>query len=238
MPDMTSVVLPTYNERENITALVERIDSLGIVDEIIVVDDRSPDKTAAVARALKPSAALTVIERSGKLGLASAIIDGIRASHGNRIVVMDADQSHDPSIIPRLVAAIQAGADIAIGSRFAFGGGIVGWPIRRQAMSWLATRVARTLFRVAARDPMSGYFAIQRGVFERVRPLLRPRGYKILLELLVRGAPLRTEEIGYVFQDRKYGKSKLSWTIAREYLAMILALLFHKPGLKADDHAD
>ena len=223
-----AVVLPTYNERENIVGLVGSLDALGCVDEIVVVDDASPDKTADVVRTLPTRARLQLVERSGKLGLASAIIDGIRASRAAQIVVMDADLSHDPAIIPALSAALETDVDLAIGSRFAPGGGMVGWPLRRQWLSWLATRVAKSLLGVRERDPMSGYFAIRRNVFDRIAPRLRPRGYKILLELLVRGAPLRTREIGYVFQDRQYGKSKLSWTIGREYATMLLHLFFRR----------
>jgi dolichol-phosphate mannosyltransferase len=229
---LATVVLPTYNERDNIGRLIERLDALGCLHELIVVDDASPDGTAAAVRSMRTRVQIHLLERSGKLGLASAILDGIRMSHGQHIVVMDADLSHDPSIIPRMLQALDS-ADVAVGSRFADGGGMVGWPLQRQAMSWLATRVAQLLFGIRERDPMSGYFAIHRSVFDRIAPLLRPRGYKILLELLVRGAPLRTEEIGYVFQDRQYGKSKLSWTITREYGTMLFALMFRRRSRSA-----
>jgi dolichol-phosphate mannosyltransferase len=220
-----SVILPTYNERDTIGPLIDQLDRLGCLAEIVVVDDASPDGTADLVRLLKPGCRITLLERPGKLGLASAILDGIRASQGERVVVMDADRSHDPTIIPELLARLDT-VDLAIGSRFAPGGGMVGWPLRRQAMSWFATRLARRLLGVRERDPLSGFFAIRRSVFDRIAPRLRPRGYKILLELLVRGAPIRTAEIGFVFQDRQYGKSKLSWAIARQYGLMLVSLLF------------
>ncbi len=219
-----SLVLPTYNERENIGRLIERLDRLACLQEILVVDDASPDGTAQFVRSLRTRVPIRVIERSGKLGLASAIIEGIQASQTPLVAVMDADLSHDPNILPKLLASLN-NSDLAIGSRFADGGGMVGWPLQRQLLSWVATRVAQLLLRVRERDPMSGFFAIRREVFDRIAPQLRPRGYKILLELIVRGAPIHTREVGYVFQDRQYGKSKLSWTIAREYGRMVFSLL-------------
>lgn len=234
LPDVfTAVVIPTYNERESIATLIGQIDALHCVDEIIVVDDASPDGTVEIVRSLHPNLKLTLLERGGKLGLASAIIDGIRASRAERMAVMDADLSHDAKILPALIAALDE-ADVAIGSRFVDGGGIIGWPLHRQFMSAFATWISRLFLRVQGRDPMSGYFAIRRVTFDRVASDLRPRGYKLLLEILVRAAPVRVKEVGYVFQDRQYGKSKISWTIAREYFVMIIILLFRKRVKKSE----
>ena len=229
--ESTAVVIPTYNERENISALVGQIDELRCVDEMIIVDDASPDGTADIVRSLHPVTKLIVLERSGKLGLASAIIDGIQASQAARVAVMDADLSHDPKILPALISAL-AEADVAIGSRFVEGGGIIGWPLHRQFMSAFATWISKVFLGIRERDPMSGYFAIRRATFDRVVEELRPRGYKLLLEILVRAAPTRVKEVGYVFQDRQHGKSKISWTIAREYLTMILVVLFRRRAKK------
>ena len=223
-----SIILPTYNERENLTQLVERLVGLNLNSEIIVVNDASPDGTAEVARKLAERHPLRLLERSGKLGLASAIIDGLNQARGNILTVMDADLSHDPNAVSQLVQTIRNGFDVAIGSRYVTGGGMVGWPLRRQWMSWLATRAGRTLFRLTERDTTSGVFALKRAVFDRIKDKLRPQGYKLLMEILVRGQPLKTREIGYIFQDRLYGKSKISWAIAWQYLAMMFALLTRK----------
>jgi len=225
---LVSIILPTFNERDNIKAVVEKIASLPLTVEIIVVDDDSPDGTAKAVRSMSQNYPVRLISRPSKLGLASAIIEGLNQARADYLVVMDADQSHDPAIIPELVKALDQGVDVAIGSRFVVGGGIIGWPIRRQAMSWLATRFAKVLLRVREQDPLSGYFAIRHDFYRKLKGQLQPRGYKLLLEMLVRGAPVQTKEIGYVFQDRLYGKSKLSWTITREYFSMILRLIFKK----------
>ncbi len=226
---MISIILPTYNERENLPRLLEKIAQLGLAAwEAIVVDDNSPDGTAALAEALGQRLPVRVLHRPGKLGLASAVVDGLGAARGDMLVTMDADLSHDPAILPVLVARLEAGADMAVGSRFAPGGVIVGWPVWRQFMSRAATRAAKLLFRIPVRDPMSGYFAVTRPFFQRVRPLLRPQGYKILLEMLVRGAPNRVEEVGFAFRDRQYGKSKISLAVTMAYLRMIVALVFRR----------
>lgn len=222
-----SIVLPTYNERENLPKLLAAIARLRLPSwEAVVVDDNSPDGTGFLANDLTRQYPLRVIHRPEKSGLASAMVDGFAAARGQFLVAMDSDLSHDPAIIPTLVDRLRAGAMVAVGSRFAPGGGMVGWPAWRQFMSRVATGVARLLFRVPVRDPMSGYFAVQRTFFEQVHPLLRPRGYKLLLEMLVRGQPKRIAEVGFQFQDRQYGKSKISPAVIAAYLRMILDLLW------------
>ncbi|MBI3115592.1 MAG: polyprenol monophosphomannose synthase [Candidatus Kerfeldbacteria bacterium] len=225
----TSIILPTYNERDALPKLIERIAAVGLTDwEAIVVDDRSPDGTAEVAAELAQRFPVRVIVRSGKQGLASAVVRGFEEARGQFLVAMDADHSHDPAILPALVARLAQGADVVVGSRFAPGGGIVGWPAWRQWMSRVATWLATALFRVHVRDPMSGYFALQRPFFTNVAPRLNPMGYKILLELLVRGRPGRVEEVGFQFQDRRYGKSKISVAVVTAYLRMIIDLLIRR----------
>lgn len=223
----TSIILPTYNERENLPQLLAAIARLQLKSwEAVVVDDNSPDGTGILADDLARQYPLRVVHRSGKEGLASAMVAGFAAAQGQYLVVMDADLSHDPTIIPALIEHLRSGATVAIGSRFAPGGGMVGWPAWRQFMSRVATGVARLLFRVPVRDPMSGYFAVQRTFFDQVHPLLHPRGYKLLLEMLVRGKPKRIDEVGFQFQDRQYGKSKISLAVIAAYLRMIIDLLF------------
>lgn len=223
----TSIILPTYNERENLGAVLDALRKLGLQDwEAIVVDDHSPDGTGDLAESLARQYPLRVVHRIRKEGLASAIVDGCQAAQGSQLVVMDADLSHDPRIIPELLARLQEGAMIAIGSRYVPGGGTVGWPFWRQGMSQLATLVARGLFRLSVRDPMSGFFALQRDFFQRVQSTLRPRGYKILLELLVRGKPTAVREVGFLFRDRQYGKSKITLGVIAAYGRMLTDLLF------------
>lgn len=227
MPEV-SVILPTLNERKNLEFLLPKILSHKMDLEVVVVDDASQDGTPEYAEAVGRTAPVRVIRRPGKLGLASAVVRGLAEARGTYCIVMDADLSHDPSIIPKMVDALSGGADVAIGSRYADGGGIVGWPLKRQMMSTFATIVAKVLLGVREKDPMSGFFGMRKDIFERIRPLLRPRGYKILLEILVRARPLTTKEIGFIFHDREHGKSKISGTIAAEYGRMLTELFFRR----------
>lgn len=216
-----SIVLPTYNEAENVPVLVPKLCALDASFEVVVVDDHSPDGTAEVARELAQRYPVRVLERSGKLGLASAVIDGIRdMANAPVVVVMDADLSHDEKIIPELVAAVEAGSDIAVGSRFASGGSTEDRFYRR-IFSWSAKQLARLMLGVRVQDPMSGFFCVRREAFLAVAPRLKPRGFKILLELLVRMQPKTIAEIGFRFKSRQKGESKLTSKIALQYFRMI-----------------
>jgi dolichol-phosphate mannosyltransferase len=216
-----SIILPTYNEVENIPVIIPRLCALDPLFEIVVVDDASPDGTARVARELASRFPVRVLERSGKLGLASAVIDGVRQlATAPVVVVMDADLSHDERIIPELVASVEAGSDIAIGSRFASGGSTEDYLYRR-FFSWSAKQVARFMLGVRAQDPMSGFFCVKRDRFLAVAPRLKPRGFKILLELLVRMQPKIITGVGFRFRSRQKGESKLTSKIALQYFRMI-----------------
>ncbi len=220
-PPRASIILPTYNEAENLTELIPRIIALDPSYEIVVVDDGSPDGTAAVAEELGRRYPVKTLQRGMKRGLASAVIDGVRTTaSGQTVVVMDADQSHDERIIPQLVASVEAGSDIAIGSRFASGGSTDDARPRR-LFSWAAKQVARFVLNVRVQDPMSGFFAMPRERFLAVAPKLKPRGFKILLDVLVRSRPAHVAEIGFHFRPRAKGESKLTTGIAREYFRMI-----------------
>lgn len=201
-----SVVVPTYNERGNIRPLVEALLSAADV-EVVVVDDASPDGTGAVADELAAAYGIKVVHRPGKLGLASAIIDGFGKASCEVIGVIDADLSHPPQLIPKLLEPIAKGvADIVFGSRYVKGGGEENWPWWRKLTSKGATLLARPLTPV--KDCMSGYFFMRRGVVEGLR--LDPVGFKIGLEVLVKGKYGRVVEVPYVFHNRKLGKSKLN----------------------------
>ncbi len=217
-----SIVIPTYNERENLPILVQKIvASLGsIPHEVIVVDDNSPDGTGDVAESLGSQFPITVVRRPGKLGLASAVICGFLKAKGENFCVMDADLSHDPGILPPMVAALNSGFDLVIGSRYVPGGGMKGWPKFREWGSRIAISLARPITPV--RDATSGYFALKRSILENVH--LDPLGFKIGLEIFVKGNYQRFKEIPYIFTDRQAGKSKLNQKEVSNYLRHLFRL--------------
>jgi dolichol-phosphate mannosyltransferase len=217
-----SVVVPTYQERENIATLVTRTDQVlrGFDYEIVVVDDESPDGTGEAAKSLASEYAVRVIERKGERGLGSAILEGFRNAQGDVVVAMDADLQHPPEVIPQLVAAMQRGADIAVASRYAAGGQIREWSWPRRLVSWGATLLARPLTRV--RDPMSGCFMLNHSVLEGAR--VTPDGYKLLLEILVKGRYRRVEEVPITFGVRQAGESKLGAAEYARYLRLLARL--------------
>ncbi|MFA6511769.1 MAG: polyprenol monophosphomannose synthase [Patescibacteria group bacterium] len=227
MPEV-SIILPTLNEYQNITTLLGMLDAIEGDIEIVLVDDASTDGTPEAAETYNGKHSVRVIRRPKKMGLATAVIRGLSEARGTYCIVMDADLSHDTAILPAMLIQLRAGVDVVIGSRYIEEGGVIGWPLRRQMMSTFATWVAKILLNVKEKDPMSGYFGLRREVFERVHSRLRPRGYKILLEILVRARPLTTREIGFVFHDREHGKSKISGTIATEYGRMLMELFFRR----------
>jgi glycosyltransferase involved in cell wall biosynthesis len=194
--------------------------------EIVVVDDNSTDRTAevAVAEARQFGIPLRAIVRKGKKGLASAIVAGARTARYGVVLVLDADLSHDPSFVPGLVGPVLRGeVDLAVGSRYAPGGRVLGWPLRRRFWSRAATALAR-LF-CAVRDPLSGYFAARRSLVDGSEISLKPRGYKILFELLARArGRLRVHEVPIAFRDRNRGKSKLRAKVALTFLWQVAAI--------------
>jgi dolichol-phosphate mannosyltransferase len=223
-----SVVIPTYNERDNIVKLIpalhEALSEAGVSYEVVVVDDNSPDGTAEVARSLSSRYNVRVLVRPGKLGLASAILDGVRASRGRYVAVMDADLQHPPEVLPRLVEMVREGCDVVIGSRYVRGGATPGWSPIRRLVSWGANTIARLLLpRVrGVRDAMSGYFVFRREVIEGVE--LNLRGFKFLLELLVKGRFSRVCEYPIVFRPRVWGESKLGVGEVVNYVLHVLDL--------------
>lgn len=220
------MVIPTYNEGDGIGPLLERIAGvLSEVDfaaELIVVDDNSPDGTADLVEELAERLPVRVIRRSGKLGLASAVIDGWTQSSGELLGVMDADGSHDPSILPAMVeAVVTERCEIAVGSRYVLGGGLGDWPLFRQIISRVAVALGSLICPV--KDVTSGFLVLRRSVVENVA--LDPIGFKIGLEVLVRGHYTRFCEIPYVFKDRERGSSKLNLREVRNYLVQLGRLL-------------
>jgi len=228
-----SLVIPTYNERENVAAMVEQLS--GVLDpvlpgayELVVVDDDSPDRTWELAEAIaKDNPRLKVVRRSGERGLATAVVAGWRAARGDFLGVIDGDLQHPPEVLAGLVAAMEEGAEIAIASRHVEGGGVGTWSMARRMTSRTAQAIGLMLLPGAASrvsDPMSGYFLLKRELVENVT--LRPVGYKILLEVLARAKPTRIREVGYVFREREKGGSKATFRTFLEYLQHLWRLRF------------
>ncbi len=219
---MISVVIPTYNEKENITKLIPLMaESLsGYEYEIIVVDDNSPDHTADIAEELSNDYPIIVLRRDRKLGLASAILHGFRNGKGNILGVIDADLQHPPRYIKEFADAINNGYDIAIGSRYVEGGRIEGWGKSRYIVSRGAIILSKPLTNI--KDPMSGYFFIKRDVVSNIS--FSSIGYKLLLEILTKGSYDSVIEIPYTFSTRKNGNSKLGKGEYINYLNLLFDL--------------
>lgn len=219
---MLSLVLPTYNEAENLPEILPKMKQAlrGIPHEIIIVDDDSPDGTWRRAQELALKLQdVHVVRRVGRRGLSSAVIEGFLAAKGTVLAVMDADGQHDFQLLLKLFEAVRGGAHFAIGSRYVEGGSVVGWDERRYALSRLATKLAIYLCKVQVQDPMSGFFAIDRRMFEVVLPRLNPKGFKILLDLLVHAPQeVRVREFPFTFGKRLHGESKLSRRVQIEFL--------------------
>lgn len=228
-----SLVIPTYNEKENIQKLIKKVQEEfkknKINGEIIIVDDNSPDGTGKILEDLKKKQKnLKVIHRSGKMGLSSAVLEGWKIADGEVLGVMDADLSHPPEKIKELFGAIEKGeADFTIGSRYIKGGKIEGWNLKRKLMSKTATLLSRVYTKV--KDPMSGYFMIKKEVIKNVD--LNPRGFKILLEIIIKGKYQNIKEIPITFVNRVEGKSKAGTKEIFYYLQNLAGYLPYKKNV-------
>ncbi|MDR7561463.1 MAG: polyprenol monophosphomannose synthase [Armatimonadota bacterium] len=224
-PELT-VVVPTYNERESLPALVGRLVEVarGLPLEVVVVDDGSPDGTGALAEELARTLAvpLTVVHRPAKGGLASAVLEGARRARAALVAVMDADLSHPPELLPRLAAALRGGGDLAVASRYVPGGGVQRWPLLRRLISLTATWLARAALGLRVADPLSGYFVARREIL--AGRAYRGTGFKLLLEVLATHPDAVVVEVPYVFTDRRAGRSKLSPRELWEFLRVVIAL--------------
>jgi dolichol-phosphate mannosyltransferase len=223
--DLT-VIIPTYREGENIGAIIlavrEILARAGIRGEILVVDDSSPDGTIPAVRALEATLPnLRLVVRNSDPGLSQSVVEGFSLARAPVFLVMDADFSHPPDLIPRFLGEIRGGADVVIGSRYREGGGSEGWPLRRRIISRGATLIGRMLFPEIT-DPVSGFFAVKREVVAGAP--LHPRGYKILMEVLGRGTWRRASEVPFVFRERKAGSSKLRTSTMLEYLRQVAGI--------------
>ena len=212
-------MVPTYNEAGPLPLLIERLAAAlaGREWELVVVDDGSPDGTADIAEAAAQRLPVRVVRRAGKAGLASAVVAGFGAAKGDVLVVMDADLSHPPELVPGLLDAIAGGADLAVGSRYVTGGGTMDWPLVRRVVSRTACLIGNVL--VPVRDCTSGFFAIRRSVIDGVK--LNPIGFKIGYEVMARGRYGRWTEVPYTFRDRELGRSKFGQREIGQYLVQI-----------------
>ncbi|HEY8731675.1 MAG TPA: polyprenol monophosphomannose synthase [Candidatus Limnocylindria bacterium] len=216
---MLSVVVPTFNEAGSVTGLAERLQAAlaGREWELVIVDDGSPDGTADIAAALAPRIPVNLVRRAGKAGLASAVVAGFAAARGDVLLVMDADLSHPPETVPALVDAIAGGADLAVGSRYVAGGGVLDWPLKRRVVSRVACLMGNVL--VPVRDSTSGFFALRRSVIEGVT--LNPIGFKIGFEVIARGRYTTVVEVPYTFRDRELGASKFGRREIMQYVQQL-----------------
>ena len=219
------MVVPTYNERDRLADLVTTIFAAyaaqGITGELVIVDDNSPDGTGALADELAARYRITVLHRAGKLGLGTAVVEGFAAATAPIVGVIDADLSHPPDLLPRMLAVMQSqSADFVIGSRYIEGGGTRNWGRGRLWMSRVACLMARRLTPV--RDATSGFFLVRRDLARAVR--ISAGGFKICLELLLRSPVRSVAEVPYVFVDRTTGQSKMSVREAMGYLTQLRQL--------------
>ena len=225
-----AVIVPTFNERDNVTTLFRRLEAAlaGVNWEVIFVDDNSPDGTWDVVRAMaREDSRVRCIRRIGRRGLSGACIEGILASSAPYAAVIDADLQHDERQLPKMLALLQGGqAELVIGSRYIEGGSADSFDKQRAGASALATEVAKRVLGVKIADPMSGFFMIRRDRFEQLAPQLSTQGFKILLDIVATArGDLRVKEIPYTFGSRLHGESKLDSTVALDFLGLVLAKL-------------
>ncbi len=223
-----SIISPTYNERSNLGALVTAIRTAleGVEWELIVVDDHSPDGTAQLARKMaREEPRLRCLYRIGRRGLSTAAIEGFLSSSAPFIALIDADMQHDETRLPQMLALLQqTGAELVIGSRYVEGGSADGLSNQmRENLSRWGGALARKVLKAHTSDPMSGFFAMRRDVFEKLAPDLSGHGFKILVDILASAdRPLEIAEVPYTFRERFSGTSKLDTAAKLDYLMLLL----------------
>ncbi|WP_206663414.1 glycosyltransferase [Aurantiacibacter suaedae] len=224
-----SVISPSYNERDNMRAFTDGLASAlkGIEWELIVVDDDSPDGTyEEVLKIGAVNPRVRCIRRVGRKGLSSAVVEGILASSAPVVAVIDADMQHDETVLPQMLAKIDDGADLVVGTRYAGGGSTGTWGEGRVRMSELATKMSQLLIGNATSDPMSGFFMARRELVNNHVYDLSQQGYKILLDLIASAPPATgIEEVPYTFRERIEGESKLTMMVLAEFLFLLIEKL-------------
>ena len=222
-----SIVVPTFNEAQNVEELIARIlKCMGQIPcEIIFVDDDSQDGTAALVRTIGlRDSRVRALQRIGRRGLSSACVEGMLSATAPIIAVIDADLQHDETKLPEMLAALENGGyELAIGTRYAGGGGVGDWGPQRKSMSRLATRLSRIILKHPVSDPMSGFFMLRRSLLEDTVRGLSGVGFKILLDILAtKPQAVKVAEIPYTFRPRHAGESKLDSMVMWEF-GMLLA---------------
>jgi dolichol-phosphate mannosyltransferase len=249
-PDIPWLILPTYNEAENITAIVSRAgevlsEASPVGHRVLVVDDGSPDGTGEIADGLAAEHEwVKVLHRTEKNGIGPAYLAGFRHAldHGAAYVFeMDSDFSHDPADLARLLAAVRSGADLALGSRYVPGGGVTDWGLLRRFISEGGSTYARWVLGLQVRDLTGGFKCFRREVLEKIHfDSVRSQGYAFQVELTYRTvqAGFRVVEVPIVFRDRELGQSKMSWRIAAEAMWLVPLLRFGRRPPAASPHPE
>lgn len=223
-----TVVIPTFNERDNVEPLLDKL-AVALADhgwEAVFVDDDSPDGTAdAVREVAKRDPRVRCIQRIGRRGLSSAVVEGMLSSSADFFAVIDGDMQHDESVLPKMLATLRddASVDVVVGSRYVDGGSFGDWDQKRIAISQFATKLAQRITKAELSDPMSGFFMIRRPAFESAVRQVSGQGFKILLDLFASSPePLRYREVPFEFRTRVHGESKLDALVVWEYLMLLM----------------
>jgi dolichol-phosphate mannosyltransferase len=225
-PLALAVIIPTFNEAANVEPLLYRLSLAlaGIRWEAVFVDDNSPDRTSNIVREIAlTNPQVRIVQRIGRRGLTSAVIEGMLATAAPVLAVIDGDMQHDETILPKMYAAIASGeADIAIGTRYANGGGVGEWDKNRALASRIATKISHWAIKAPLSDPMSGLMAISRPVLMAAIPRMSGMGFKVLLDIVASlPAVPRIAEVPYIFRERELGESKAGALVLAEYAALI-----------------
>lgn len=225
-PLALAVIIPTFNETANVRPLLQKL-AVALADihwEAVFVDDNSPDGTAELVREIgRTDHRVRIVQRIGRRGLSTAVIEGMLATAAPVLAVIDGDMQHDERILPQLYDAVASrSADVAVGTRYTEGGGVGEWNAMRHKMSVFATKLAQSVLKAPLSDPMSGFFAIRRETLMEAMPKLSGVGYKILLDLIASlpTAPKITE-VAYEFRVREAGESKLGALVMSEYASLL-----------------
>lgn len=226
-----AVVVPCFNECANVPLLVDKLDQAlaGVEWEVVFVDDDSPDGTAEAVRELAAKRSnVRCVQRIGRRGLSTAVIEGVLATTAPYIAVMDGDLQHDETLLPAMLKRIKAdGLDVVVASRYTGSGSTGGWDESRQAMSEFATKLAHFVVDPNLTDPMSGFFMITRPAFDGTVRGLSGQGFKILLDLFASTPkPFRFAEVPFTFRNRLHGESKLDSLVMWEYVTLLLDKMF------------
>lgn len=236
MEERKIVIIPTYNEKENIERIIRKVLSLDGGYDILIIDDGSPDGTASIVKGLQNEfqGRLNIIERKGKLGLGTAYITGFKwalANNFDYIFEMDADFSHDPDDLPRLLDACRNGAGVAIGSRYCDGISVVNWPIGRIIMSYYASKYVRTVLGIKVFDCTAGFKCYRREVLESIdldRIKMKGYGFQIEMKYSAYKLGFKIREVPVIFVDRTEGTSKMSSSIFGEAFWGVMGLRLRK----------